>query len=490
MRSGRAVARSPAAARVRAFGHPWGQGVTAWLTISVPPRPTNGWVVDEGDRGVDVVGGDQGVTGRAASIGVTGTVRRDDRAAPTERRSGIDHVVADARRPGLEGGHHLLGRLGRAGRATTAVIGDQEGRHWFLRSVRVNASTIVEVAAWGYVRQDKPVVQAFRSGTVMDLLNGMARDTVTDLLGALKVTSSVYCLSEFRAPWGFRVEGQPVAKFHLVLDGAGWLHTDGADPIRLGPGELVILPSGDHHSISDDIATPVRDLDRIVAEHPLDADARLFYGGDGSRTRLLCGGFVLAEAMPARLLTLMPTVVRVDSALSGVATWLEPTFALLRHEADHATPGAQAILAKLADVFLAQALREFLVGVQRAGAAPLAPVLDTPIERAVALIHTCPDRQWTLSGLAREVGMSRTAFATRFRAAVGQPPMRHLARLRLGLAAGYLTTTNLSVSAIARRAGYDSDSSLSKAFKREFGASPGEYRRGRGHLTVTPRAAP
>jgi len=323
----------------------------------------------------------------------------------------------------------------------------------------------------------------------VELLNDMADDTVTELLGALRVNSSVYCLSEFRAPWGFRVEGQPVAKFHLVLDGACWLHTDDADPMRVGPGQLVILPRGDRHAISDDVHTPVRDLDRIVAEHPLDVDAKLFYGGGGNRTRLLCGGFVLAEAMPARLLALMPAVVQIDSALSGVATWLEPTFALLRHEADHASPGAQAIFAKLADVFLAQALREFLVGVQRTGGIPLTPLLDSPIEQAITLIHDCPARQWTLAELAHEVGMSRTAFVTRFRAALGQSPMRHLARLRLGLAAGYLTTTNLSVNAIARRAGYDSDASLSKAFKREFGASPGEYRRARGRLTVTPHAA-
>jgi AraC-like DNA-binding protein len=354
----------------------------------------------------------------------------------------------------------------------------------------VNASSIVTAGSRGYVRFDKPLVQSFSGAKGVDQLNAMGTDAVTELLAALKVTSSVYCLSEFLAPWGFRVDGQPVAKFHLVLDGTCWLRIDGADPVRLGPGELVILPRGDGHSVSDDIATPVRDLDRIVADHPLDADARLFYGGKGHRTRLLCGGFVLAEAMPARLLAVIPTIMQIDAGLSGVGTWLEPTFALLRHEAEHAAPGAQAIFAKLADVFLAQALREFLAGAGRAGLLPVAPSPDAPIEKAVALVQDCPSRRWTLPELANAVGMSRTAFATRFRAAIGESPMRYLTKLRLAHAAGYLTTTDLSVHAIAGRTGYDSDAALSKAFKREFGVTPGAFRHGRTTITVTPHCAP
>ena len=75
--------------------------------------------------------------------------------------------------------------------------------------------------------------------------------------------------------------------------------------------------------------------------------------------------------------------------------------------------------------------------------------------------------------------MSRTLLSTRFRAAVGEPPMRHLARVRLGQAAGYLTTTRLSVDAIARRTGYGTSAALSKAFKREYETSPGRYRENR-----------
>ena len=107
---------------------------------------------------------------------------------------------------------------------------------------------------------------------------------------------------------------------------------------------------------------------------------------------------------------------------------------------------------------------------------------DAQVERAAELLGQQPARTWTLQALAREVGMSRSLLAVRFRAATGESPMQRLAKVRLGQAAGYLTTASLSIEAIARRTGYASSASLSKAFKREFGVSPGTYRRLKGDI--------
>jgi len=125
---------------------------------------------------------------------------------------------------------------------------------------------------------------------------------------------------------------------------------------------------------------------------------------------------------------------------------------------------------------LVEALRAHLADAARGGQAqpPVHP--DPRIQQAAALIRDQPARAWTLQSLAREVGMSRTALTTGFRAATGESPMRHLAKIRLSQAAGYLLAADLSVEAIARRTGYASNASLSKAFRREFGASPGAYR--------------
>ncbi len=61
--------------------------------------------------------------------------------------------------------------------------------------------------------------------------------------------------------------------------------------------------------------------------------------------------------MPAPLLELLPPVLTMDPGSASISAWIEPVFALVRQDASHATPGAQVIFAKLADVFLSQAVR-------------------------------------------------------------------------------------------------------------------------------------
>ena len=206
--------------------------------------------------------------------------------------------------------------------------------------------------------------------TLMRLLNTAPDDEVTALLAALAVQSSVYCLSDLGAPWGFEVEGAATAKFHVVLDGGCWLRLAGQEPVWLGPGDLAILPGGQRHSVSDRPDSPMTGLDQLIADHPLDTDARLVCGGGGPRTRLLCGGFTLAGGAPDTVLTLLPPVVTMTPRAGLLAAWIGPVFALARQEADAPAPGAQAIFARLADVFLTQALRAYLTGAAQAGLPP------------------------------------------------------------------------------------------------------------------------
>jgi AraC-like DNA-binding protein len=238
-------------------------------------------------------------------------------------------------------------------------------------------------------------------------------------------------VSDLLAPWGFEVEDSSVAKFHLVLEGACVLTLDTGEHVPMESGQLVLLP----------------------------------------------GGFILADTLPGPLLAVLPGVLSLDAASSGLNRWLEPVFELLRDEVGGSRPGASAVFTKLADVFLAQVLREYLVGAEAAGVFSVAPFKDPAVARAVELVRTRAADSWTVASLAAEVGMSRTLFGTRFRELVGESPIRSLARLRLSQAAGYLTTTNSTPYAIAQRTGYESEASLSKAFKRAFGQSPGEYRR-------------
>lgn len=309
----------------------------------------------------------------------------------------------------------------------------------------------------------------------MDRIDAAGEDGLSSMLRDVKVRSVVYCLSHFTAPWGFSVEHSPVAKFHVLLQGAAVLRVGDAAPVLLTAGDLVVLPHGDGHTITDQPGSPVRQLDAILAEHPVDKTGWLSYGGDGSRARLLCGGFDLDPVLPDGLAEFLPPVLTVDSS-TGLARWLEPLFALLEEETHAAAPGAAAILAKLADVFVAQAMRSYLGAAD--GVLPPA-VADPGIARIVKLLRGRPEAHWSVEAMAHSAGMSRTSFTTRFRAAVGEPPMAYLTQVRLRRAAGYLSTTAKSVREIAHLSGYGNEASFSKAFSRLFGRPPGEYRRER-----------
>ena len=95
----------------------------------------------------------------------------------------------------------------------------------------------------------------------MDRVAGPGEDGLSSLLRDVRVRSVVYCLSDFAAPWGFSVERSPVAKFHVLLHGTAALTVSGATPVRLVAGDLVVLPHGDGHTITDQSGSPARQLD-------------------------------------------------------------------------------------------------------------------------------------------------------------------------------------------------------------------------------------
>ena len=281
-------------------------------------------------------------------------------------------------------------------------------------------------------------------------------EAVSEVLRTFGARSTIFCSSELRAPWAFRVSDEPVPKFHLVLEGSALLSSAG-ESVPLAEGDLALLPRGTGHTLADDQRSPAPPLERLITEHGVDGGLRLRYGGSGPLTRLLCGGFSLTEGILDSTLSLFPEVIHLPFQRGGGASWLAPVLAELREQAAENHPGASAIVAKIADVFLAQALRAWLLDGEADGLADPRWILDEPIAKAVRALNNRPSEPWSLDRLAREVGLSRTALATKFRAAVGEPPIRYLRELRLRRAAKEVAAGGLTVHEVARRAAYETD---------------------------------
>jgi AraC-like DNA-binding protein len=242
------------------------------------------------------------------------------------------------------------------------------------------------------------------------------------------------------------------------------------EPLRLTAGDLVLLPHGPLHWVRDEPTSPTQWLDEILAGTPPDGHGRLRHGGDGATTELVCGGFVLEGGARNPILAALPTVIRVARDESGPAPWVTATLELVSTLTQSNGPGAEAVLARVADTMLTQVLRLELAS------GPTGALRDPQIATAIRLIHAQPADDWTVARLAEEVAYSRSAFASRFREVVGESPMSYVTRTRLAIGATLVQRTDTPLREVARRCGYSSEASFSRAFKRAFGVAPGGYR--------------
>jgi AraC-like DNA-binding protein len=302
----------------------------------------------------------------------------------------------------------------------------------------------------------------------MEVTETAHADTVSGLLRSLHVHSSVFCFADLREPWGVTVPAQAVAPFHLVVDGGGVLEADG-ERTSLRAGDFVILPHGSAHTVRHSLGAPVVPIEQLDQQGLM-----VRVGGSGARTQLICGVFTFGGAHP--VVDALPLVLHVHGRSGRPVEWLAATLDLLRAELNAPTPGAQAIIGRVADVLVAQAIRGFLVDAD--GEKPLRALADPAVARAVRLVHAQPEHPWSVAELARTVAISRSELAARFRELTGDPPMRYIARCRLARAAELLRDGNdAGIYDVARQCGYASEVGFSRAFKRWFGMPPGEYRR-------------
>jgi AraC-like DNA-binding protein len=259
-------------------------------------------------------------------------------------------------------------------------------------------------------------------------------------------------------------------------------------PESAGSGYLHVLREGR-------LRVRHREGPRDLRSLEIDEPALLFYPGprshefhiapeDGARLTCAALEFPAGERHPL-LKALPPFMVLPLSALDGIGH----TLALLFAETERVRCGQRLLADRLFEVLLLQLLRWLLD--QPASRAPdtglLAGLADPRLARALTAMHEAPGDPWSLDALARHAGMSRTAFAQRFREQVGVTPARYLADWRLGLAQVELRAGK-PLALVAEQLGYGTPGSLSRLFRRSFGLSPRDWLRGERAAYEVPRA--
>jgi len=176
----------------------------------------------------------------------------------------------------------------------------------------------------------------------------------------------------------------------------------------------------------------------------------------------------------------LPPVFKVTIRDDASGRWLENSIRFSVNQADTSRAGGEALLAKLSEVLFVETLRGYIASLPPEQTGWLAGARDSEVGKTLTLIHRNPAHPWTLAALAKEVGVSRSVLAERFRFYLNEPPIAYLTRWRLQLGGQMLTSTSYTVAQIAAEVGYESEAALNRAFKREFTIPPAASALNRG----------
>jgi AraC-like DNA-binding protein len=314
-------------------------------------------------------------------------------------------------------------------------------------------------------------------------------DALSEALSSVRMTGAIFFTAECTAPWGFAVPSmrqaghllapgtERLVGYHLVTEGKAEVHFAGLPDESVTAGDILVIPHGDPHTLSN--GSPRTMIDTAAELGPPLAGelATVRLGGGGERTHFVCGYFGCERHAERLFLAGLPTLIKINIRGDAAGAWLEASIRHLVEEAGNGQPGNSILLAKMAEALFIETLRRYMKQLPSEQTGWLAGARDPVVGGALALLHRRPCHPWALAELARDVGASRSVLSERFARLLGESPLSYLARWRLQLAARRLQLTRHTVIEVASGVGYESEAAFNRAFKREYGVPPGQYRK-------------
>jgi AraC-like DNA-binding protein len=303
-------------------------------------------------------------------------------------------------------------------------------------------------------------------------------DPLAEALHFLRMNGAFYCRSELTAPWGMTMMPMPgYIWFHVVTTGRVWLEAGDDESKLLQPGDLGLVPHGEGHVLRSEPGVPAPGVLELEREEISERYEVLRHGGGGAPTTLICGAVRFDHPAARNLVDILPPIMHLEAASAPQLDWMQSTLRLMAVEAHELRPGSEAVIPRLGDILVIQAIRSWLETDPAAKTGWLGALQDEQIGRAIALIHRDPARNWTVASLADELAMSRSAFAARFTELVDEPAMQYVTRWRMQVAVSALRNDGATVGELASRLGYRSEAAFARAFKRVIGVPPGAVKR-------------
>ena len=320
----------------------------------------------------------------------------------------------------------------------------------------------------------------------------VATDTLSDVLKTVRLTGAAYFDIAAQEPWSVHSPARELIlprilpgadhliAYHAVTAGRCFACLDGGEAVPLEAGEVVLFTSADPHVMSSSAGMraepPTADMIDIADAGLLPFQINLMNGGAVS-ARLVCG-YLACDAKPFNpLLEALPPMIKAGDPRRNDNGWLGQFIHFAVAEVTEKRAGSESVLMKLSELMFIDVVRRYIEALPPQNAGWLAGLRDPAVGKALALIHSRPSFNWTIEGLARQSGTSRTVMAERFMRFVGVPPMHYLAKWRMQVASEMLNR-NANVATIAAEIGYESEAAFSRAFKKMMGVPPSAWRQG------------
>ena len=306
-------------------------------------------------------------------------------------------------------------------------------------------------------------------------------DALSQFLALFTPRASLDARCNVSAPWELthEHEARGVASWHVVVSGSATLTVGAADhaPVLLRAGDIVVLPHGSAHRLH--AAHGATASSGAAAVHARADSAATWHKtnmGPGPASDILCGRFTFDEPAGCAVFAAMPALLLVRTADNPEFTALQALCTMLRTESEGMRPGAAMLVTQLSAVLFALLVRAWTE--QAAGVQGVLGVLaERRLQPALLGMFARLDKPFTLAEMARCCHMSRATFVRLFQQKAQAAPAATLQQLRMAQASRWLSDDNRPVSSISAAVGYQSEAAFSRAFKKCFGASPGNYRR-------------
>jgi AraC-like DNA-binding protein len=314
-------------------------------------------------------------------------------------------------------------------------------------------------------------------------------EPLDEALERLRLDGAIFLRAEYTERWALGDQGGPLFAammhpgaerlilFHVVASGRCFVSC--ADGMRYWAtaGEVIVLPYGDTFLMGGVEAVEPVSILSVVPPPPWTELPIVRHGEGGPQTDVVCGCLYSDDPLFDPALNAFPPVFVVRPPPGPARNWFDASIAYALEESSGQGRGPRST--KLPELLLIEVLRLHLANAPASERGWLAALRDPVLAPAMMAIHTTPERKWTVADLAMEAAVSRSFLDGRFRNVVGLSPIRYVNEWRMRVAQDLLATTEVTVAAIARRVGYDSEEAFSRAFKRALGQSPSLWRAGR-----------